>query len=58
MNASYVNNTQSSKSGDITAAFRNDASGFTVNQGGMSSKQLLMLAAAVLVGALLWKKLR
>ena len=49
----------SAKSGDLWSTFGNDASGFSVNYGSgvaQGASGLLMVAAVIVVGALLWKK--
>lgn len=55
-----LNIASSAKSGDVSSSFANSADGFSVNygsgvlQGGALSP--LLLAGALLVGYLLWKK--
>jgi len=55
-----LSNTANSRSGDISAAFRNDSSGFTVNYGngnsggGVASDVKTQLLVAAIVGGAIW----
>lgn len=46
-----------SKSGDIAASWRADSSGFQVVQGGIGNDAALIIAAAVVVAVLVFKKM-